>query len=195
VVCEQRGFEARMGQKLEAASAALRQQLEASVERLETKMDRIVSRTSACSSAECMQHRLPHDPTHCPACLGQKTDIKIDFSQTEGFKQSAVHVAQLQVEEQQEHGRLNSLEKRLDRIAIALGVKPVGEEDDNRKRMKVKLKSAIESDKRNRVRNIESKPALWLDYIFGICKADQRYGKRGSRFIDCVQSIDVFCLS
>jgi hypothetical protein len=48
----------------------------------------------------------------------------------------------------------SSLEKKLDRIA---------------------------RDKRSRVRKIESEQAMWLEYIFGICKADRHFGKRGSR--------------
>ncbi len=44
-----------------------------------------------------------------------------------------------------------------------------------------KLKVAIELDRRSKVRTIVSSGEVWIDYLFGICRPDQRIGKRGSR--------------
>jgi hypothetical protein len=185
--CEQRGFEARLVQRLEAADLALRQQLEASVLRLEAKLDSIASNAGECFSAT-HEQQLPTPPlSRALHRLGQRSGIEGDSFETKGVSLGTSH------EGQQEQDRFKSnLEKRLDRIAIAVGVKPAGEEDDDRKRMKEKLKLAIERDKRSHIRKIVSEQAKWLEYIFGICKADQRCGKRGSRYIDCFGIIVVF---
>ncbi len=80
--------------------------------------------------------------------------------------------------------KFGAMDKKLDRIAAAVGVKSVGNEGDDeadRKRLKEKLKVAIELDRRSRIRTIVSKSEVWLEYFFGICSPDQRIGKRGSR--------------
>jgi hypothetical protein len=80
--------------------------------------------------------------------------------------------------------RIGSMDRKLDRIAAAVGVKSVGNDGDDeadRKRLKEKLKVAIELDRRSRIRTIVSQSEVWLEYMFGICKPDQRIGKRGSR--------------
>ena len=135
---------------------------------MEAKLDSIALNASACSSATHMQQ--------FQASLNQSTEIKCDLFKTQGNKLDSLP---------EEHGQDRykaSLDKRLDRIASAVGVKASEEDDDDRKRLKEKLKLAIERDKRSRIRKIESEQAKWLEYIFGICKADQRCGKRGSRF-------------
>ena len=57
-----------------------------------------------------------------------------------------------------------------------------GDDNEDRKRLKEKLKEALESDRRRRLRPIVSARQQWLEYIFGICKPDRRNGKRGNRF-------------
>jgi hypothetical protein len=86
---------------------------------------------------------------------------------------------------QELYSRLGSVDRKVDRIAVAVGVKGGGNEGDDeedRKRLKEKLKVAIELDRRSRIRTIVSKREVWLEYIFGICSPDQRIGKRGSRW-------------
>jgi hypothetical protein len=77
------------------------------------------------------------------------------------------------------------ISKRLERIALAVGVKvghQDGDDEEDRRRLKEKLKVAIELDRRTKVRTIVSSSEMWLEYIFGICPPDKRVGKRGSRY-------------
>ena len=57
-----------------------------------------------------------------------------------------------------------------------------GDDNEDRKRLKEKLKEALERDRRSRLRRIMSERQRWAEYIFGICKPDRRNGKRGNRF-------------
>ncbi len=77
-----------------------------------------------------------------------------------------------------------AIDRKLEQIAISMGVRGVtkeGDEEADRKRLKEKLKQAIEADRRSRIRTIVSQGEVWLEYMFGICQPDQRLGKRGSR--------------
>jgi hypothetical protein len=81
--------------------------------------------------------------------------------------------------------RFGAIDKKLEQIAGAIGFRGPGNEnddDEDRKRLKEKLKQAIEADRRSRVRTIVSRGERWLEYMFGICPPDQRIGKRGSRY-------------
>ncbi len=61
---------------------------------------------------------------------------------------------------------------------------PVGDDDEDRKRIKERLKEAVESDKRVRARVVKTtKHESWLEYVFGICEPDRRMGKHGSRCV------------
>ena len=78
---------------------------------------------------------------------------------------------------------LTSLSHTLALVAKAVGV-PDTEEDssaEERRRLKEKLKTAMESGTRQSVRHIETGRETWTEYIFGICKPDGRVGKAGSR--------------
>ncbi len=80
--------------------------------------------------------------------------------------------------------KIGSMDKKIDLMAISMRVRGVNSEfdyEEDRKRLKEKLKQAIEADRRSRVRTIVSRAEVWLEYVFGICQADQRLGKRGSR--------------
>ncbi len=77
-----------------------------------------------------------------------------------------------------------AIDKKLDKISHSLGVKMGGNDgndDEDQKRLKEKLKVAIEVDRRTSVRAIVSRGEVWMEYIFGICLPDQRMGRRGSR--------------
>jgi hypothetical protein len=83
------------------------------------------------------------------------------------------------------NAKIAAIDRKLEQIAISLGVRGVsseGDDEEDRKRLKEKLKQAIEADRRSRVRTIISRGEVWLEYIFGICRPDQRIGKRGSRW-------------
>jgi hypothetical protein len=88
--------------------------------------------------------------------------------------------------------KLEWMSKMLDLVSGALGVKmgavSGGDDAEDKKRLKEKLKDAVEKDRRDRFRKVESEQEVWMEYIFGICKPDMRTGKRGSR---CYASIIV----
>ena len=70
----------------------------------------------------------------------------------------------------------------LGKIAHALGVNDdanVGDDEEDRKRLKVRLKEALEG-RRPPAKNSE-KPESFLEHYFGICGPDGRTGKHGSR--------------
>jgi hypothetical protein len=81
----------------------------------------------------------------------------------------------------------DSLGKKLERIAYVLGIRNLNVVDnsaddaEDRKRLMEKLKFAFESDRQKKLSKLESDGEQWLDHVFGICKPDQRIGKRGSR--------------
>jgi hypothetical protein len=75
------------------------------------------------------------------------------------------------------------VESKLESIENAVGITlnaNAGDDDEDRKRLKEKLKEALEIEAKNsRVLSDEKEP--WMEYIFGICERDGRVGKRGSR--------------
>ncbi len=82
--------------------------------------------------------------------------------------------------------KLDCLDKKVENVAMAVGVRSgmaSGDDEEDRRRLKEKLKEALDRDRdrRNSVDDESSEHAVWLEYIFGICKPDQRMGKRGSR--------------
>jgi hypothetical protein len=77
------------------------------------------------------------------------------------------------------------IDRKLERISTSLGIKSgtnEGDDEEDRRRLKEKLKAAIEVDRRSRVLTIVSRSEMWIEYIFGICSPDQRIGKSGSRW-------------
>ena len=84
-------------------------------------------------------------------------------------------------------GLAESMSRKLERIALALGVRNLnavdngGDDAEDRKRLMEKLKSAFDNDRRSRLGATGTERERWLEYVFGICKPDQRIGKRGSR--------------
>jgi exonuclease VII large subunit len=80
--------------------------------------------------------------------------------------------------------RVARIESRLETIAEAVGntvESNPGDDDADRKRLKEKLKEALESEERDHA-SYDHEKESWMEYIFGICKADGRMGKRGSRY-------------
>jgi hypothetical protein len=80
-----------------------------------------------------------------------------------------------------------SMSRKLERIAYALGIRNLNVMDnsaddaEDRRRLMEKLKSAFDNDRLRRFREAVSERQRFLEYVFGICKPDQRIGKRGSR--------------
>jgi hypothetical protein len=75
--------------------------------------------------------------------------------------------------------------ERLDSIVAAVGVSHTtnpGEDDEDRKRLKERLKQALKKEQKKALRKPGAEKKPWLEYIFGICKADGRIGKKGSRW-------------
>jgi hypothetical protein len=80
--------------------------------------------------------------------------------------------------------KLDHVNKVLEHVAMAVGVLAglgVVDEEEDRRRLKEKLKEALERDRRDRIREVVSEREVWLEYVFGICKPDRRTGRRGSR--------------
>ncbi len=88
--------------------------------------------------------------------------------------------------------KLEWISKKLDLVSTAVGAETLrtganaGDDEEDRKRLKEKLKDAIVKDRRSRFRKVEPEHEVWLEYVFGICKPDQRAGKRGSRFVTLI---------
>ena len=80
-----------------------------------------------------------------------------------------------------------SMGRKLERIAYALGIRNLNVVDnsaddaEDRKRLMEKLKTAFDNDRQKRFGKTGTERERWLEYVFGICKPDQRIGKRGSR--------------
>ena len=68
-------------------------------------------------------------------------------------------------------------------VGVHTGVS-AGDDDADRKRLKERLKSAIDAEKRrNQGVVVGSKDGqAWLEYLFGICEPDRSIGKLGSRY-------------
>jgi hypothetical protein len=82
---------------------------------------------------------------------------------------------------------LTGIERHVQRIAGSMGLYggvSIGDDNEDRKRLKEKLKAALDRQTRTIVQEQED----WIEYIFGICKPDGRVGKRGSRccLAECV---------
>ena len=80
-----------------------------------------------------------------------------------------------------------SMGRKLERIAYALGIRNLNVVDnsaddaEDRKRLMDKLKTAFDHDRQRRLCDAGTGTERFLEHVFGICKADQRIGKRGSR--------------
>ncbi len=79
-----------------------------------------------------------------------------------------------------------AMDKKMDRIAAAVGLantglETSGDDVEDRKRLKERLKEAIEKDKASQSREIYKQKEKWAEYVFGICDPDKRVGKNGSR--------------
>jgi hypothetical protein len=87
---------------------------------------------------------------------------------------------------------LKSLSHTLALVAMAVGVPDTNEDSgaEERRRLKEKLKTAMESGTRHSVRHIELERETWTEYIFGICKPDGRVGKAGSRHVSVLLSLN-----
>lgn len=82
--------------------------------------------------------------------------------------------------------KLERLDKKLERIAGAVGARagPGIDGEESRRRLKEKLKEAIDSEERSRLQLVETEQERWMEYIFGICMPNGRIGKCGSRCAD-----------
>ncbi len=81
--------------------------------------------------------------------------------------------------------RLEVMERRLEKVADAVGVKKMvaeGNDDEDRKRLKERLNEAL-GEHRRKVLRSEGEGDGWMEYFFGICKPNGRLGKHGSRFV------------
>ncbi len=106
-----------------------------------------------------------------------KLDKLLSFGHPEGSRQGDP----LNTEQAK---KLDDLDRKINLIADAVGVKIRGkhEEDaEDRKRLKERLKEAIVIEKRSRYFDEDDRES-WAEYIFGITKPNGRVGKMGSRY-------------
>ena len=85
-------------------------------------------------------------------------------------------------EVEQQVGKLDNIDRKINMIAEAVGVRlrAKQEEDaEDRKRLKERLKEALMLEKRSLVDADDRE--TWAEYIFGITKPNGRVGKMGSR--------------
>jgi DNA helicase IV len=76
-----------------------------------------------------------------------------------------------------------AMDRQLEKIADVVGVKKAGssgDDDEDRKRLKERLNEALEVHKHGLLMS-EIDVEGWLEYFFGICKPNGRFGKHGSR--------------
>jgi hypothetical protein len=80
--------------------------------------------------------------------------------------------------------RFDRIERKLDLIVAAVCVSDTDrsqEEAEDRKRLKERLKEALEQSTNSRKLHLDTEKENWVEYLFGICKPDGRVGKEGSR--------------
>ncbi len=81
--------------------------------------------------------------------------------------------------------RLDSLDRKLNMIAEAVGVCVRAKEDEDaedRKQLKERLKEALALEKQGKLRSAnQDEKESWAEYIFGIAQPNVRVGKMGSR--------------
>ena len=85
----------------------------------------------------------------------------------------------------EEDPRIESLDRKINMIAEAVGVRVRAKEEEDaedRKRLKERLKEAIAMEKTERLRGVDQEEKEgWAEYVFGITQANGRVGKMGSR--------------
>jgi hypothetical protein len=82
---------------------------------------------------------------------------------------------------------MEAVHEKLDKIGEAMGVsiEKAGDDDEDRKRIKERLKEALDVHKRQQGLDRVG----YIEYLFGVCKADGRVGKFGSRFENAVVAL------
>jgi hypothetical protein len=79
---------------------------------------------------------------------------------------------------------VEGMDPKIEEIAQAFGIDRqdanTGEDEEDRKRIKERLKEALETNYERAKRNI--KKQSFIEYFFSICKTNGRVGKIGSRF-------------
>jgi hypothetical protein len=79
----------------------------------------------------------------------------------------------------------DGIERRLDKIAFAVGIRNVvsaGDDNEDRKRLKMRLKEALTIQNANDDRVSVAEPEGYLEYFLGIRPPNGRIGKQGSRY-------------
>jgi hypothetical protein len=188
----QRSFEERLGRQLGEMEAAIRRDIFANARQLEAKLSQLADLVAVSQSPTGQAQPQPKADIelelHPPDDHGGQTGRGLSASRSE------VHVME---ENQslsqprdsaklQEVGvKLDHVGKVLEHVATAVGVRAslgTGDDEEDRRRLKEKLKEALERDRRDRIRDVVSEREVWLEYVFGICKPDRRTGRRGSRY-------------
>mmetsp|Transcript_53366 Transcript_53366/g.111374 ORF Transcript_53366/g.111374 Transcript_53366/m.111374 type:complete len:210 (+) Transcript_53366:1654-2283(+) len=117
--------------------------------------------------------------------LGNTIDIKMQ-TMNERLKEvfSTGHESQKRTDSLGK--QLACVENKLESIAESLGITAqvsAGDDDLDRRRLKEKLREALEEENKHSKQKKLKGYALWMEHIFGICKPDGRIGKMGSRLV------------
>jgi hypothetical protein len=183
----QRSFEERLGRQLGEMEAAIRRDISFNAKQLEAKLSRLADLVagSQCSNAQAQSKAgdgflSDESDGDIGQDLGPSCDELSAVGEGGASKQS------LDSGKLQEMGvKLDHVNKILEHVATAVGVRTglgAGDEEEDHRRLKEKLKEALERDRRDRIREVVSEREVWLEYVFGICKPDRRTGRRGSRY-------------
>jgi hypothetical protein len=207
----QRAFEERLLRRLEEVDAAVQgvradsrkgfEDVTGLVTRMEAKLDRLAEAggaggaggTGSGGAGGVGSPKNPSEEAGAPPALGGRSGgdagnrqqlarrrLELGLgSEMEGGSSS------LEDEEESDRKLLQGLGRKVDQIAEAVGVKAEdvssGDDEEDRRRLKEKLKSALDKDRQSRTQKNLSDQEKWLEFIFGICEPDVRFGKRGSR--------------
>jgi hypothetical protein len=82
------------------------------------------------------------------------------------------------------HAQLQLIDRKISIVAETVGINNIegsSSIDDDRRRLKERLRSALNNEQiRNRY-SMAAAPRVWLEYVFGIARPDRKRGIHGSR--------------
>jgi hypothetical protein len=164
---------------------AIRREISLNAKQLEAKMsqlaDLVAGSQSIIKQAQSTADDISLDDSE--GDIGQGSGPSCEELSTAGEKQ-ALKQSQDSTKLKEMGVKIDHVNKVLEHVATSLGVRTglgLGDEEEDRRRLKEKLKEALERDRRDRIREVISEREVWLEYLFGICKPDRRTGRRGSR--------------
>ena len=150
----------------------MRKSVEDCMQRMEDRMERIESKIDD-------QHKAMETSVETlRGCLEHRSIDGMGKEKQTCYQEEERVIAKIDV-------RCDGMERRLDKIAHAVGIRNVvsaGDDDEDRKRLKMRLKEALTIQNAND-RVTASGSEGYLEYFLGIRPPNGRVGKQGSRFV------------